>query len=578
MRFRVFFFSILVWVLPTTAKAEVEPYKQFKEQANRLFHESNYDEAARYFKKALKSCKSCPDTTKINLMLALSKTYSYEDRLEEVYPLLVNAEKLAKKAHSDEYLALTYISFAEYLRKTRAYDKAMSMLEKVDQLIRNQKTSSKVLGEYNNRKAAILSEGFQDFKRAIFYSQKNMELGKQTNNLPLQAISLNELGFAYEHLTPSYYTKSIENYLKSVQLWKAIGDELPHVNALSNLIRVYIKTKQYDLASKYNEEGYQIAKRNGFDYYLIVFTDYQYAIHRNQNNLSKAIEKLEEYRKLNAEFNHKQWSKAIESTENKHELQQKQENQLAVKRLEIFKKELELKKNKESRWYMMIIVTIVSVFSGISLWYAITIKRKNIKLNQVLAENKFLLEESNHRIKNNLQLIIALIHQEMDKQEVDFENSALFEITEKIEAVSSLHKQLYTHKSKEIVRIDTYLNDIKSNFKNFFEKKNVEVTFEVDPMELQINKALYLGILCTELLLNSLKHAFAPEASKNTISLSLTKKNNQILLHYQDSGPGLYSPDAQLKLVDMMSKQMDFSYKIKPESHFNFVADLTGKL
>lgn len=578
MRFRVFFFSILVWVLPTTAKAEVEPYKQFKEQANRLFHESNYDEAARYFKKALKSCKSCPDTTKINLMLALSKTYSYEDRLEEVYPLLVNAEKLAKKAHSDEYLALTYISFAEYLRKTRAYDKAMSMLEKVDQLIRNQKTSSKVLGEYNNRKAAILSEGFQDFKRAIFYSQKNMELGKQTNNLPLQAISLNELGFAYEHLTPSYYTKSIENYLKSVQLWKAIGDELPHVNALSNLIRVYIKTKQYDLASKYNEEGYQIAKRNGFDYYLIVFTDYQYAIHRNQNNLPKAIEKLEEYRKLNAEYNHKQWSKAIEITENEHELQQKQENQLAVKRLEIFKKELELKKNKESRWYLMIIVTIVSVFSGISLWYAITIKRKNIKLNQVLAENKFLLEESNHRIKNNLQLIIALIHQEMDKQEVDFENSALFEITEKIEAVSSLHKQLYTHKSKEIVRIDTYLNDIKSNFKNFFEKKNVEVTFEVDPMELQINKALYLGILCTELLLNSLKHAFAPEASKNTISLSLTKKNNQILLHYQDSGPGLYSPDAQLKLVDMMSKQMDFSYEIKPESHFNFVADLTGKL
>lgn len=578
MRFRVFFFSILVWVLPTTAKAEVEPYKQFKEQANRLFHESNYDEAARYFKKALKSCKSCPDTTKINLMLALSKTYSYEDRLEEVYPLLVNAEKLAKMAHSDEYLALTYISFAEYLRKTRAYDKAMSMLEKVDQLIRNQKTSSKVLGEYNNRKAAILSEGFQDFKRAIFYSQKNMELGKHTNNLPLQAISLNELGFAYEHLTPSYYTKSIENYLKSVQLWKAIGDELPHVNALSNLIRVYIKTKQYDLASKYNEEGYQIAKRNGFDYYLIVFTDYQYAIHRNQNNLSKAIEKLEEYLKLNAEFNHKQWSKAIESTENKHELQQKQENQLAVKRLEIFKKELELKKNKESRWYLMIIVTIVSVFSGISLWYAITIKRKNIKLNQVLAENKFLLEESNHRIKNNLQLIIALIHQEMDKQEVDFENSALFEITEKIEAVSSLHKQLYTHKSKEIVRIDTYLNDIKSNFNNFFEKKNVEVAFEVDPMELQINKALYLGILCTELLLNSLKHAFAPEASKNTISLSLTKKNNQILLHYQDSGPGLYSPDAQLKLVDMMSKQMDFSYEIKPESHFNFVADLTGKL
>lgn len=571
------FFLLLLLFLPCQLEAQIKYALRHKEEASRFFKISAYDSSAHHYEKAISLCKSCPDTLNARLNLTLFKTYMYGERLEEAYLQLTKAEYHARKGRSDEHLALAYVSFAEYFRSTREFEKADLYLDKAYQVISRGKANDAVLGQYYNRKAAILSEGHSDPPGTIAYSLKSIALAQKLRDKDLEAVSLNEMGFAYENMNPPEYEKSISCYLQAVEIWEKGDDNLAHANALGNLVRVYIKTNQYDLALQYNTKGTELAEKKKIEYWLTVFTFHQYKIYRHQKKLTLALETLEKYDKLSREYTTKYWVKTAARAENEYKTKQK-DQELKLNELKLKNKELELKKNKQNRIYFILAILLISELLVLILLYSVRTRRTNKKLQLLLNENQFLLGESNHRIKNNLQLIIALIYQEMEKQDVDFENSSLFEIVEKIEAVSSLHKQLYTNDSKQIIRIDTYLEEIKANFDNFFRKRGIEVTFEIENLEISINKSLYLGILCTELILNSLKHAFNHPKAEKRISLILKKEQGEIRFQYSDSGPGLKAHDTPLKLVHLMSQQMRFDYEILKTDHFFFDADLTGTL
>lgn len=558
-------------------EAQIQFSLRQKEEASRCFKISEYDSAAYYYEKAISLCKSCPDTLKARLHLTLFKTYMYGERLQEAYLQLTKAEHHARKARSDEHLALAYVSFAEYLRSTHNFEKADLYLDKAYRIISRGKTNDAVLAQYYNRKAAILSEGHSDGIGTIAYSLKSIEIARKLHNKDLEAVSLNEMGFAYEKTDPPELEKSISCYLQAIEIWEKGDNDLALVNALGNLVRVYLKTNQYELALRYNTRGSKLAEKKKIEYWLTVFTFHQYGIYRHQNQLKLALEALEKYNTLNVAYIQKYWVKTAARAENEYETKQK-DQELKLNQLKLKNRELALKKNKQDRVYFMLAILFVSGLLFLILVYSVRTRRTNRKLQLLLNENQFLLGESNHRIKNNLQLIIALIYQEMEKQHVDFEESSLFEIVEKIEAVSSLHKQLYTNDSKQIIRIDTYLDEIRANFDNFFRKRGIEVIFDIENLEISINKSLYLGILCTELILNSLKHAFSQPKREKKISLSLKVKQGKILFQYSDSGPGLKSHDVSLKLVHLMSQQLRFNYEIRKTNHFLFAADLTETL
>lgn len=571
------FVLFLLLLLPFASKAQVHSASQYQREAIQLFNVSEYDSAAYCYEKAIAACRSCPDTLNARLHLGLSKMYKYGEKMEETFLHLVEAEKFARNARSDEHQGLTYVHFAEYFRSTRKFDRADEYIDKAFGIIFRGKVPDEVLAEYYNRKAAILSEGHSDYPGTIAYSDKNIALARKMGNRDLEAVSWNEIGFAYEKMVPPDFERSISCYRKAVETWEKTGENQSLANALGNLVRVYLKTDRYDLALAYNQKGYDLAKKKKFDYWLTVFTYHRYQIYRHQDKLMPALETLEEYQQLNAEYTKKHWVKAMAKAENEYETRQK-DQELNLNKLKLKNRELALKKNKQNRMYLLLGILFISAWLLLILMYSVKTRKTNRKLQSLLSENQFLLGESNHRIKNNLQLIIALVYQEMEKQNVDLEESSLFEIVEKIEAVSALHKQLYTNDSKQLIRVDTYLREIRGNFDDFFRRRGIEVSFDIESMEISINKSLYLGILCTELILNSLKHAFNDENADKKISLSLKKESQRVVFRYSDSGPGLKSVDTRLKLVHLMSQQMKFGYEIRNAGFFFFTADLTETL
>lgn len=551
-------------------------FSEIDRKASEILRQGDIIAAEGLYKNFLFKCNDCNDSLKVLTSLKLFTIYMFNERLQEAFIELKNAEKIAISSKSDDLLAQVYIKFAEYYRNTSKYQKAEEYLSKTSNLIKSNKVKKSTIGNFYNRKAAILQEGFQDYKGAIAYSLKNIKLAQSINDKSLEAISINELGFSYENLSPNLYSQSLDCYKKAIHIWDSLENHYASLNSISNVIRISKKLNLIDQAITYNQLGLELAEKTKSEYWTIVFTYYQYEIYRMQGNIHKALLTLEKHDSLNTDYNTKYRVKAATKAEIEYEARIR-ENAIKINELKLKNRDLEIERNRKNQVYYVIINIIIAILLFSIIFYFFKTKKKNKELNRLLEENKFLLGESNHRIKNNLQLIIALLYQEMESEKVNYEESILFRVAEKIEAVSTLHKQLYTNESKEIIRIDTYLDDIKKNFEKFFTKQSINMEFHVDPFEISINKSLYLGILFTELILNSLKHAFKEDGIEKKIIFTLQNENDQIILRYSDTGSGFNSRETRLKLVHMMSQQMRFDYKIEGDKNFNFYANLTDK-
>lgn len=209
---------------------------------------------------------------------------------------------------------------------------------------------------------------------------------------------------------------------------------------------------------------------------------------------------------------------------------------------------------------LFLLLVIVALF--------LNVQRKSKVLSNLLKENQFLLGESNHRIKNNLQLIVSLLARENLNQHTT-EISKLQEVASKIDSIATLHQQLYTRDEKQSIELNEYLGEILENFQDFFETRAIKLHFSIEKIKAPIDKAMYTGLLLTELVINSLKHAFEDDTSSKYIELSVKHVNQNCVFKYADNGMG-FSPDKKLKLANLLVTQIEGTSKQDSRKGFEF--------
>jgi two-component sensor histidine kinase len=157
------------------------------------------------------------------------------------------------------------------------------------------------------------------------------------------------------------------------------------------------------------------------------------------------------------------------------------------------------------------------------------------ELNTELKQNKFLLKELHHRVKNNMQFITSLYALKLNDYNDHNIQEKLNDVERKIHAMSIVHQMLYNQKN--IVNIDAkeYFEKVLSNIKNSFKLENI--TFELDVNSLlETEEAIYCGLIVNELVSNAIKHAF--DSNGGIIKISLNNVSNGVLLKVSDNGIG----------------------------------------
>jgi len=205
---------------------------------------------------------------------------------------------------------------------------------------------------------------------------------------------------------------------------------------------------------------------------------------------------------------------------------------------------------------------ISSLFSEIDL-----IRFREEKANTSLKEKEILLKEIHHRVKNNMQVIIAMLYMQSDFHPDPDVKQALIESQNRIKAMSIIHEILYSNESLSFIDIHDYFSDLI----NHLSSSNVEILMpeiflNVQGLRFAIETAIPCGLILNEAVTNIFKYAFPDSARQKTpkINITLSQIGDRIDFSISDNGIGfpegidLQKPKSLgLTLIFALSKQIE---------------------
>lgn len=156
-------------------------------------------------------------------------------------------------------------------------------------------------------------------------------------------------------------------------------------------------------------------------------------------------------------------------------------------------------------------------------------KELEIKLKKTLTERNILLKEVHHRVKNNLQLIISLARLKNRKVKININD-----IEDSIHSIASAYEAIYKSERFDKISIEDYLNKI---INPILLNQNINFILETTKSSKDIDFLIPIGLIVTELVNNTLKHAFS-KSLENKIYLSVKETDESLLIIYKDNGIG----------------------------------------
>jgi two-component sensor histidine kinase len=185
-----------------------------------------------------------------------------------------------------------------------------------------------------------------------------------------------------------------------------------------------------------------------------------------------------------------------------------------------------------------------------------------------LKENKVLLAEIHHRVKNNLAIMGSLIRLQISNINDEKLEPYFNELLNRIDSMSFVHEKLYRNNNFSFIQGKDFLKQIAQNIINSFDyRQEIEFKFQCDNCVLNLNDAIPLALITNEAITNSMKYAFEKTAEHKTISFILTQnKDRSLTVIISDNGCGFSLPISEHTnssignfLIRSLSDQLDGS-------------------
>jgi two-component sensor histidine kinase len=148
-----------------------------------------------------------------------------------------------------------------------------------------------------------------------------------------------------------------------------------------------------------------------------------------------------------------------------------------------------------------------------------------------------LLRELQHRVKNNLQMITALIRMEARNVQDEGTGERFARLAGRIESLTLLYQSLSVDGGAEAVDLGIYLSQVASAVMRAHAAEGIRLDLQVDTWLVSIDVAMPAGLVVNELLTNALKHAFAGR-ERGTITLHSLVDAQECRVVVADDGIG----------------------------------------
>ena len=221
--------------------------------------------------------------------------------------------------------------------------------------------------------------------------------------------------------------------------------------------------------------------------------------------------------------------------------------------------------------YLVLLLSI-GVVATLSFVYLLQRGKKRIKMaNERLIQQKetiakreqekaLLLQELNHRTKNNLQMISSLLNLQSGEFEGHPAQEAIIEGKNRVEALSLVHRKLYQEGLETRIRIKEYIEDLVLGLFHGYGAE-FEPQFHVDDASISVDTAVPLALTINEIVVNSLKYAYDGIGQPKLV-VNVEKNQDKINIDIMDNGIGFGTAEKKksnsfgIKLITALAEQM----------------------
>ncbi|AWH86538.1 hypothetical protein HYN59_16125 [Flavobacterium album] len=201
-------------------------------------------------------------------------------------------------------------------------------------------------------------------------------------------------------------------------------------------------------------------------------------------------------------------------------------------------------------------------------------------LSKSLSEKEILLREIHHRVKNNLLLIISLLHIQSRKLGYPAHHPFITQNESRIISMALIHQNLYDFENSEHVDFSQYLNNLVPSIIDLYQidSSEIRVLFENINFTFDIQTAIPLGLIICEIINNSCKYAKLDNDALE-ITINIAKSNDAYIIMIKDNGPGfdmekISEKSFGIELIRLLALQLHATLEIDTSNGVKYTISL----
>jgi two-component system, sensor histidine kinase PdtaS len=368
------------------------------------------------------------------------------------------------------------------------------------------------------------------FGEAVKLFHSSIEMGEQYgfyNNLSDTYMALAELNIILKQFDIAQVSAG-----EALKYARLLENDFMIMRSLSTLGKLHNTLGDYDKALEYLQNSIEVAKSNFGDKFFLALT---------YKALSESFAgKGELAESYNAFKIFHQLQEDVFNTEADQRLAMLQtEMDVSQKEATITIQQAQLSQQKTLQAFILTLFGLLIFFLGIIYRVFLRKKKYSELLEKQNKEKEFLLKEIHHRVKNNMEIISSLLSLQTAQIENDSLQNLMIESQNRVHSMGLIHQNLYLGENIAAIEMKKYFINLSQYvLETFGATERIKINCAMESLDLDIDRAVPIGLIVNELLTNALKYAF-PASSQGEINIHLEEKGDKLLLKVADNGIGL---------------------------------------
>ena len=162
---------------------------------------------------------------------------------------------------------------------------------------------------------------------------------------------------------------------------------------------------------------------------------------------------------------------------------------------------------------------------------------RQLELRLALSQQEVLRLEIDHRVKNSLQSVSAIIRMQERRSRNDDVKQALRTVSDRISTVAALHDELHRVTLNETIELKAFMARNEPLYRGAM-PENIELKLDLQPWTIESRRASAVGMIANEFIANAIKHAFPGGRGGRINMTGRAEPGSSYTIVLEDDGPG----------------------------------------